>query len=53
MKKHFKEMTKVEELEVVEAVFQKMGLDFSKVTVAQALAIYAEIKDSIAHIVFI
>lgn len=53
MKKNFKEMTKVEELELVEEVLKRMGVDFSKVTVAQAFAIFRDIKDSVALALFI
>ena len=53
MKKNFKEMTKFEQLELVELVLTRMGVDFSKVTVAQAFAIFRDIKDSVALALFI
>lgn len=53
MKANFKEMTKFEQLELVELVLTRMGVDFSKVTIAEAFAIFRNIADSIALELFV
>lgn len=43
-----KELQAIEKLEFVKATFERLGLDFSKVTVAEAFEMYIAIKGAVS-----